>query len=88
MKADFQDLTNYLLKDSQNINIQNRLNSYQFKMSQNIFAARLKQGISREMAAKKAQVSYEDYLNYERGLNLLASKEKYNLILQRINNAN
>lgn len=53
MKADFQDLTNSLLNNSQNINIQNRLNSYQFKMSQNIFATRLKQAISREMAAKK-----------------------------------
>lgn len=53
MKTDLQDLTNYLLNNSQNINIKNRINSYQFKMSQNIFAARLKQGIPREMTAKK-----------------------------------
>ncbi|MCC4405624.1 hypothetical protein LMB75_05880 [Limosilactobacillus reuteri] len=84
MKSDLQALINDLLNDPQNIDLKNRVDSYQFKMSQKILAARVKQGISQQFAAKKAKVSYDDYLNYERGLNVSASKEEYTIILRRI----
>ena len=84
MKSDLQALINDLLNDPQNIDLKNRVDSYQFKMSQKILAARVKQGISQQFAAKKAKVSYDDYLNYERGLNVSASKEEYTIILRQI----
>lgn len=64
-----------------------RLNSYQFKLSQDIFGKRISLNISRNEAAKLTGLTEDEYTKIEQGIDLKSSKEKYQSVLTKLINA-
>lgn len=81
MKSNLDELVTEILNKSDNKKLKERLNSYQFKLSQEILGQRVKQNLTQNEAAQKVGLSLEDYLNFERGLNATASEREYKDIL-------
>lgn len=76
------------LKDVQELMaIEERLNSYQFRMSQQIFAKRISLNLTRKQAAKLAGLSVKQYTEFEQGINLAASENEYRKILNKLSQA-
>ena len=64
-----------------------RLNSYQFKLSQDIFGKRISLNISRNEAAKLTGLTEDEYTKIEQGIDLKSSKGKYQSVLTKLINA-
>lgn len=68
------------------IALTNRLNSYQFKLSQDILGKRISLNLSRSETAKLTGLVENEYTRTEQGIDLKSSKEKYQSILAKLNN--
>ena len=79
-----------LLKMSENSNDKNNqeavryLRSYQNQMSSKILRARIRNKMTKEQAAKKAQMTLDEYLSYERGTNMQATEQRYESVLKSL----
>lgn len=79
-----------LLKMAENSNDKNNqeavryLRSYQNQMSSKILRARIRNKMTKEQAAKKAQMTLDEYLSYERGTNMQATEKRYESVLKSL----
>lgn len=75
------------LKNSNNLNdlrIYKRLNSYQFKISQDILGERIRQSLTPKEAAAKCRLSESKYRLFENGINMEATQDEYRDIYDRL----
>lgn len=63
-----------------------RLNSYQFKLSQKIFGRRISLNLSREEAAELTGLSLTQYTRIEQGIDMSSSEEIYSQVLNDLSN--
>lgn len=63
--------------------IAKRLNSYQFRVSQDILGGRIKLSLTPKQVAEQINMSEKEYRSYENGINS-ASKDKYLAILKQV----
>lgn len=78
-------LDDYFKKLDPKLKIAKRLNSYQFKVSQDILGGRTKLCLTPKQVADKLNMSEKEYRSYENGING-ASKDKYLAILKQVQN--
>lgn len=67
-----------------NKKMSDRLNSYQFQLSQEIFGKRVSLNLSRSEAAKLTDLSLDKYTRIEQGIDLESNKEKYQQVLNKL----
>lgn len=72
----------FQLKSDKDKDLIKRLNSYQFKLSQRIFAKRLQMNISRNEAARLTGLSLKQYIEFEQGIDMTSSKNDYLKVLK------
>ena len=53
-------------------------------MSSKILRARIRNKMTKEQAAKKAQMTLDEYLSYERGTNMQATEQRYESVLKSL----
>lgn len=90
MNFDLSDFMDELLSKPENIKVKQRLDSYQFRISQQILESRVRQQlsraqVSRAQAAQKTGLSIVQYLEFEHGINFDASQEDYLRVLKHLN---
>lgn len=68
-----------------NPQLKSRLNSYQFRISQQILAKRIKLKLTPTQVADKLKLPESTYRSFENGINLTATKSQYLQILNRLN---
>lgn len=78
-------LDNYFKKLDPKAKIAKRLNSYQFKVSQDILGERIKLSLTPKQVAERINMSEKEYRSYENGIKG-ASKDKYLAILKQVRN--
>lgn len=61
-----------------------RLTSYQYLLSNSILGARIRRKLTKKQAANKVKLSLNDYLAFEHGTNIKATKNDYNKILRKL----
>ena len=61
------------------------LNSYQNQLASQILRSRISQKLTEQQASKKVELPLDEYLSYENGINMNASKEKYQQVLNKLN---
>lgn len=64
------------------------LNSYQNQFASRILRSRISQKMTEQQVAKKVELPLDEYLLYENGINMNASKEKYQRVLNKLNARN
>lgn len=68
-----------------NPQLKSRLNHYQFRISQQILAKRIKLKLTPTQVADKLKLPESIYRSFENGINLTATKSQYLQILNRLN---
>ena len=61
------------------------LNSYQNQFASRILRSRISQKLTEQQASKRVGLPLDEYLSYENGINMNASKEKYQRVLTKLN---
>lgn len=72
------------LNKPENAALKHRLNSYQFRISQEILGTRIHFMLTPKAAAKIVGLNEEQYRAYENGINLDATEKDYLRILNRL----
>lgn len=72
------------LNKPENAAFKHRLNSYQFRISQEILGTRIHLKLTPKDAAKIVGLNEEQYRVYENGINLNATEEDYFKILNQL----
>lgn len=78
-------LGDYFKKLDPKSRIVKRLNSYQFKVSQDILGERIKLSLTPKQVADRINMSEKEYRSYENGINGV-SKDRYLAILKQVQN--
>lgn len=88
MKSNFNKIFDAILQNHKNKAIKDRLESPQFIISQEILSQRIKQGLTKQQAAKKSGLSLSDYMSFENATNTSATKNDYLNILKLVKSYN
>lgn len=72
------------LNKPENADLKRRLNSYQFRISQEILGTRIHFGLTPKAAAKIVGLNEKQYRTFENGINLDATEEDYLRILNKL----
>ncbi len=76
------------LKNDDERKLDKLFKSFQFNIAQQILAARLSQGLTREQVSQKLNMDESEYADIEHGQNFQMSEEQYNKILKKVQNIN
>lgn len=77
---------NFKLNNSRDKKLIERLNSYQFKLSQEIFGKRISLNLDRDEAARLTGLSLKQYTAFEQGIDMTSSQDDYRRVLNRLTN--
>lgn len=75
---------NFQLSKDKDKKLIERLNSYQFKLSQEILGKRISLNLERDEAAKIAGLSLKQYTEFEQGIDLSGSQSAYQQVLDKL----
>lgn len=84
MKLDFNQAFEQALNRPENNSLRNRLQSFQFEISQKILGERISLGLSPNEVARRIGISEEEYRNYENGINVTATEYEYKSVLSKL----